>query len=71
MAGPDSPHDEERTDETDSDRRSVPSASPRRAETPSGHALGGQNKGTLLAFAIVCGVVLLFVIVGTIGRAVN
>ncbi|GMU78743.1 MAG: hypothetical protein AMXMBFR46_15370 [Acidimicrobiia bacterium] len=71
MAAPHSPGNEERTNVSDGDARSDPTASPRGSEPPSGHALGGQNKGTLVAFAIVSGVVLLFVIVGAILRAVN
>ena len=71
MAVPHSPGNEERAEGSDGDARSDPSASPQRSEPPSGHALGGQNKGTLVAFAVVCGVVLLSVIVGAILRAVN
>ena len=71
MTAPDSPPDDERTTATDGVGRPDPTTSPGRAEPPSGHALGAQNKGTLLAFGIVCGVLLLFVIVGAILRAVN
>ena len=72
MTAPHSPRDEERADETDGDGRTGPSASPGRSEAPSGHAMGAQkNTGSLLAFGIVCGVMLLLVLFGTVLRALN
>lgn len=56
---------------TDPSASSASSASSDHAEPMSGHALSAPSTRTLWAIAIVSGVVLLFVIGGTILRALN
>ena len=56
---------------TDADPPQVQDRPTGETELPSEHALGKQDRGTLLAFGIFCGLLVLIVIVGAILRAVN